>query len=421
MKLKKKRRKSLFFGSIYAKILTTFIATGVILSLFGILFFFQNAQSQANMQLTDVINFSKESTDQQLREYFQFQLEETKQNLVFTSIILGIMLIVLLIIISIIIGKYITKPLDEILRVIKELGSGNYKARAKVSSGDELEDIGNTLNKSISILQKLELEKTKIESAKTKFLTITTHELRSPMTPIKAELQILGRGYYGKLNKKQKESMKVVMSNTDRLDSIIRDLLDVSRMEAARLKFDFQKTDLNRLLLKMSREKYSRNKIQIKVKAKKLPIIECDPMRVEQILTNLLSNASKFVEGNGKIEISAEEKRNYIQFSVKDNGIGIHKKDQMKIFEPFFQAETTLGRRYQGTGLGLTVTKGIVQLQKGKIWLKSKPGVGTKIYFTIPKKPVRHILPLKITFTSSEKEILETKKAEKDISKFFEE
>jgi len=139
----------------------------------------------------------------------------------------------------------------------------------------------------------------------------------------------------------------------------------------------------------------------------KLPIIEIDPDRVSQVFRNIINNAIKFSEENSKIEIAAELKKDCILCSIKDYGCGINPENQIRIFEPFFQVESTSRRRHGGTGLGLTICRGIVESQNGKIWVESKLGIGSKFYFTIPLTPIRKIKPIKVLF--SQKSVIERK------------
>lgn len=243
-----------------------------------------------------------------------------------------------------------------------------------------------------------------LDSAKTEFLSITSHELRSPMTPMKAQLQMLLAGYLGALNSKQTESIDIVLRNTERLDKIIVDLLDISRIEAARLKFIFIKTNLIQEINRLAEEIKGfmpEKKIDIKWDIKKLPVIECDPDRIMQCLRNLLTNAIKFSNPGRDVVVSVSENKDNILFSVKDSGVGIKENDQKRIFEPFYQAEQTIYREHQGTGLGLAIVQGIVQSQGGKVWFDSKYGKGSEFYFTFPKKPVIDVKPISLLFSAS--------------------
>jgi len=244
-------------------------------------------------------------------------------------------------------------------------------------------------------LRKEEIRKLKeLDKIKTQFLSVTSHELRSPMTPMKAQLQMMMQGYFGKINKKQKEAINIVASNTDRLDRLIQDLLEVSRIEAGRLKFNLVRTDLVKEFKTVAKEMKAflpEKNIKLVLNIGKLPIIKTDPDKVIEVLRNLINNAIKFSPNGSKVFAAAELKNKTIQFSVMDKGIGISPESQKRIFEPFFQTEQTMSRKYGGTGLGLSICKGIVEAQNGKIWFESEKGKGSTFYFTVPLKPVKQV------------------------------
>ena len=297
-------------------------------------------------------------------------------------------------------SESVRKPVNEMVRVSKEVEKGNFKARVNVKSKDELGFLGKSFNKTVEALEKLDDEHKEIDKSKTLFLSITGHELRSPMTPMKAQLQMLLGDYFGKLNEKQKESIDSVLRNTNRLDNLIGDLLEISRIKAARLNFNFMKTSLNSYIEMTIAEMKGfmpEKKIKFELKVEKLPVIKVDPDRTMQVLRNLLNNAIKFSKNNENIEISAQKKGNFILFSVKDYGVEIADYEQKRIFEPFFQSAGMYQKRFGGTGLGLAICKGIVESQKGKIWFESKSEKGTTFFFTIPLVPVRIAKIVKLT------------------------
>jgi len=345
-----------------------------------------------------------------LKEVSEIQKELIFMNLLLSSLSLGILGVVLYFII-----KHLIKPILDLTTAAEKLEKGKFDAKVNIRTGDELEQLGDTLNKSMESLGKMDEEKKRLDSAKTEFLSITSHELRSPMTPMKAQLQMLLGEYFGKLNKKQKESIDIVLRNTTRLDNIIQDFLEISRIEAARLKFKFIKTHIaepSGLLIEEMEGFMPEKNIKIVANIGKLPIIEADPDRIMQVLRNLISNAKKFSPKNSKIFVNVGLKNNMIEFNVKDQGIGISPGYQRRIFEPFFQAEQTMYREKGGTGLGLAICKGIVESQNGRMWIESKEGKGTTFYFTVPLKPVREIKPIKVLF--SEQEAIE-----KELKKIF--
>jgi len=324
--------------------------------------------------------------------------------------LLGTIVICIIILIAIdtgfigfLISRNISKPIKELCNATKEVEKGNYDIRLDIKSKDEIGELLKSFNKTTSTLAKIEEQRREIDRAKTEFLSITSHELRSPMTPMKAQLQMLKREYFGKLSKDQKKSLEIIIRNADRLDNIIADFLEISRIEAARLKFNFQETDIKHIIEETIEfmNAFAREKnIKLVTKIEKLPIIEADSGRLSQVLRNLINNAIKFSEKNSKIEILAKTEKNFIFFSVKDYGCGLTSENQLRIFEPFYQVENASRRKHGGTGLGLAICRGIVESQNGKIWVESKSGKGSKFNFTIPLEPVRDIKPIKVLFSN---------------------
>ncbi len=325
-----------------------------------------------------------------------------------------LMIIILIAIDAAIIGFYvsrsISKPIVKIYNATKEIEKGNYNVNLDIKTGDEIEMLSKAFNQTTLALGKMAEERKEIDSAKTEFLSITSHELRSPMTPMKAQLQMLEEGYFGELSEKQKESINIITRNADRLDNIICDFLEISRIEAARLRFDFRETDIVQTVRETVKfmDGFAKEKnIKLEIDVGEIPIIQADPDRISQVLRNLINNAIKFSNENSNIKISAHKKDDYVLFSVHDYGCGLTPENQIRVFEPFYQVENVNRHRHGGTGLGLTICRGIVESQKGKIWVESKIGHGSKFYFTFPLNPVREIEPIKVLF--SQKEIIDKK------------
>ena len=383
--------KSLLLSKINRKLTLLFLIVGLIAPAIAVFYFYQIALSAIPTSIL------------------------TEQTVLLQTVV--IMIIVLIAVNAGIIGFFvsrsISKPIKELYNATMEVEKGNYNVQTDIKTNDEIAKLGIAFNRTTATLGKMEEERREIDSAKTEFLSITSHELRSPMTPMKAQLQMLEEGYFGKLSKTQKESLEIVVRNADRLDNIIVDFLEISRIEAARLRFNFRETDLEETIRNTAKfmEGFAKEKnIELIVKLDKLPIIEIDPDRVTQVLRNLINNAIKFSKEKGKIEITAELKSNHIFFSVRDYGCGLTTENQIRIFEPFYQVESASRRRHGGTGLGLAICRGIVESQKGKIWVESKYDHGSKFCFTFPLEPVRKIEPIKVLFSqkgSIEKKVRE--------------
>jgi len=326
-------------------------------------------------------------------------VDELRTKMLYFGIVMGVTIVILM---MILVGRLFVLPLHEFLRVGAELEQGNYAARINVKSKDEIGVLSRSFNHAIERIEKIDNEHKQVDRAKTEFMSVTSHELRSPMTPMKAQLQMLKAGYFGKLGKKQKESLEIVLRNTERLDRIIVDMLEMSRIQAARLKFEFRKVDLSEYVRKMPAELASfmpEKKVRIEANVEKLPVVEADPDRVVQVLRNLLTNAVKFSRQGGKIIVGCADDGDYLRFWVQDFGCGIDEESQKRLFEPFFQAQSAMSREYGGTGLGLAICRGIVEAQNGKIWFESTAGKGTKFIFTVPKAPVSDIKPINLLIT----------------------
>jgi signal transduction histidine kinase len=233
--------------------------------------------------------------------------------------------------------------------------------------------------------------------AKSDFISFVSHELKTPMTSIKGFSDLLASGVVGPVNEAQANFLSTIRSNVDRMATLVSDLADVSRIEAGRLRLDFAPVRVVDILDDVVRSSRS----LIEEKQQKLTLVipgDLPPMwgdrtRLIQILTNLVNNAYKYTNTGGEITISAEFTDNkwypegaakVIHLAVKDSGIGISPENQKKIFQKFFRADDQKVRDIPGTGLGLNITKTLVEMQGGQIWLESIVDVGTTFHFTIP-------------------------------------
>jgi len=223
---------------------------------------------------------------------------------------------------------------------------------------------------------------------KSEFVTLVAHELRSPLTAITGYVELLLEGRGGTLTEGQGESLKIVQRNGEQLLALIEDLLDISRMEASRLELKHTTLDLARLV----REVASSLHPQIEAKgqrptlelAEALPAVSGDADRVTQILTNLLSNAHKYTASGGSVTITARGEGSGVRVSVRDTGIGLSPDDQARLFTKFFRAQNSVTQGVRGTGLGLMITRALVELHGGEITVTSALGQGSTFSFTLP-------------------------------------
>jgi signal transduction histidine kinase len=217
---------------------------------------------------------------------------------------------------------------------------------------------------------------------------MTSHELKTPITPIKMQAEHLLSDVQGKLNSSQKKSVEMILRNINHLDNLIGDVLDSAKLEENQLKMFPEKTDLNGLIkniIKDIEQTAHQKNIVLSSAIEKLPIIMIDGRRFRQVLLNLIGNAVKYTSLGGKIKISAKQQNQKIIVTVADNGVGISPDMVSKIFDKFVQATLSYKLKKKGTGLGLSICKGIVTKWGGKIWAESQgKNKGSKFTFTIP-------------------------------------
>lgn len=247
----------------------------------------------------------------------------------------------------------------------------------------------------------------KLERLKSEFISIVSHELRTPLTSIKNSLDILLSGRCGEITQAADKFLTMARRNVQRLSGIINDLLDLSKIEAGKMDFHFAPTNINTVIdyVKSALSEVAKSKgLVLETETENdLPKINADAQRLEQVLTNLVSNAIKFTPENKKIKISSTlinsddihinetfkettklAKGNYIQVCVTDEGIGIEEKDLLHVFDKFAQIENSLSRKAGGTGLGLPIAKQLLEAHQGTIWCDSELHKGSKFFFVIP-------------------------------------
>jgi len=227
-----------------------------------------------------------------------------------------------------------------------------------------------------------------VSQAKSEFLASMSHELRTPLSAVIGFSELMLDGIPGEINDEQRGCLNDILDSGRRLLSLINDILDLSKVEAGKIELKLQNLDIANIVsdaVQIIKPVLNKNRQEIEVSVTQgLPKVRGDKNRLEQILLNLLSNASKFTDQGGRMRIHVGRKGDYCQVTVIDTGIGIKKEDQEHMFEAFVQGETLSDRKKDGTGLGLTLTKRFVEAIGGSIWMESEYGKGSTFIFTIP-------------------------------------
>jgi signal transduction histidine kinase len=337
-------------------------------------------------------------------------------------IIATILVLTVAIIAVFFVARTISKPIIELTDAADKIAKGELDLNIKVTADDEIGDLARHLDdmrESIQTrdrnlrLQKEGLEKANkelttteqelkkaydtlkaSENAKEEFISMVSHELKTPIVPIKIYTEMLLKtDSLGVLNAKQKKAMHTVVRSVEKLEALVADVLDVYKLDMDKLTLSKEDVDIAEFinttisdLTPITVEKQI--ELISEIRTTKEDVVFCDTKRIEQVLWNLVKNSVDFVpEKGGRIVIRIEKEPNsnsHFIFTVEDNGIGITSVVRHNLFNKFYQADTSLTRKHGGTGLGLAISRGIVEAHGGKIWIDDSYTNGASFKFTIP-------------------------------------
>ncbi|OGR90117.1 MAG: hypothetical protein A3J74_02625 [Elusimicrobia bacterium RIFCSPHIGHO2_02_FULL_57_9] len=292
------------------------------------------------------------------------------------SIILGLLAVVVL-------ARQFTRPIENLLTGAQRLGEGDFSIQVPVQSGDELGALSQRFNEMARQLGQL-------DEMKDEFISVASHDLRGPLASIIMYTQYLLEGSRGPLNPTQTEILEVVHRNAQRLSVFINNILDAAKIKAGKMEYVFQPHNLCEgvaeiviLLQALASEK----NIKVVHEAPAgLPAARADLEKLQQVVTNLLTNAIKFTPQGGQITIRQAVADSMIRVSVSDSGPGISPEHLPKLFKKFKQLNLEpQAHKTRGTGLGLVIAKEIIEAHGGKIWAESTLGKGSVFHFTVPK------------------------------------
>lgn len=227
-----------------------------------------------------------------------------------------------------------------------------------------------------------------LNQMKNQFIAMVSHQIRTPLTSVRwySEMLLKGKGDQA-LSTKQAEFTQTIHETAVNLTSLVNDLLSISRMESGKIDYNPVRTDIGGLVEEVITElrpQAEKGKIDLTLEMQSKPVFEFDPKLIREVYLNLLSNAIKYTPENGQVKLRLRVEHQVLISEVADTGIGIPKTAQQDIFERFYRAQNAVDREFEGTGLGLSVAKMIVEKAGGKIWFESTEGEGTKFFFTLP-------------------------------------
>jgi len=287
------------------------------------------------------------------------------------------------------------EPLAELIGLeagskIKDVFRGKIKTKENLTLEVTTASLNNDGGKkgTLVVLHEVTREKM-IERMKTEFVSLSAHQLRTPLSAIKWTLRMLLDGDLGRITKEQKSFIEKIYRSNERMIFLINDLLNVSRIEEGTYVYKVALGDIEPMVesaIGLYKEEIKRKKIKVEFKKPKerLPQVRMDTEKIELAFQNFLDNAIRYNHIGGKVIVSLKYDKKEIEVAVKDTGIGIPKDQQDRVFSRFFRAANVMREGTDGTGLGLFITKNIIEAHGGKVWFESEENKGSTFYFSLP-------------------------------------
>ncbi|MBV6624845.1 MAG: response regulator [Rivularia sp. (in: Bacteria)] len=323
---------------------------------------------------------------------FMAHINESQRN----TILLCLLALIITIIVGIITARRISRPIARLNKAAKDITEGNWEGTetvkgSRISEVGELANSFNTmahqLHESFETLEEKNNELERLDKLKDEFLANTSHELRTPLNGMIGLAESMIDGATGEISPLQQKNLVMIANSGHRLLELVNDILDFAKLKNQNIELQQKAVGIYSLVdvvLSFSQSLVGGKDVKlVNSIPNNLPLAYADEQRLEQILFNIIGNSIKFTE-NGKVEVTAFEEKGKLTVTISDTGIGIPPEKHDKIFESFEQADGSTSREYGGTGLGLAVTKQLVELHGGTIWVDSEVAKGSSFSFTLP-------------------------------------
>jgi signal transduction histidine kinase len=297
--------------------------------------------------------------------------------------------IILASLLGLVLSWSVVGPIQRIDSRLAAIASGDFSGHVDVPNRDELGALATNVNRMNDELRRLYRELEETSQHKSEFLASMSHELRTPLNAIIGFSQVLREEMFGEINEKQAEYLEDILTSGNHLLSLINDVLDLSKVEAGQLELEVAPFSLQEALERgvvMVRERAADDGVDLAVALNPdVDVVEGDERRIRQVIFNLLSNAVKFTPAGGAVDVTTDRVDGEVRVSVADTGPGLAPDEHERIFAEFQQTDAGI-EQGEGTGLGLALSKRLVELHGGRIWVDSELGKGSTFVFTLPAR-----------------------------------
>jgi signal transduction histidine kinase len=277
-------------------------------------------------------------------------------------------------------------PLRKMQRRLAAIAAGDFSGRLEVPNRDEIGVVASDVNRMSDELQRVYRELELVSERKSRYVTNMSHELRTPLNAIIGFSEVLHEQMFGELNERQLAYVNDVLEAGKHLLALINELLDLAKIEAGRMELQLSQVAVPALLqsaVSLHDERAARAGVALRLKSDpKEMTVTADERRILQVVVNLVANAIKFTPQEGRVDVSAQLDDGTVEIAVADTGPGIASGDLETIFEEFEQSSD--GKKVEGTGLGLPLSRKLVELHGGRLWVESVVGSGSTFRFTLP-------------------------------------